>query len=143
MTRLSSHPNRKHQRTTKYTVKIRIIPSTRLFGPQIVPESSHSGAAFVRRDEEGRVGPGRERRRGRGRAEESRPKSRPCRRGERRLGGRPGWERNAGGHNRGDGGGRKEERRHIGPHEILAHNGSAAAVRERNAYESLLDFFGM
>lgn len=52
-------------------------------------------------------------------------------------------ERSAGGHNRDGGGGRKEERRHIGPHEILAHNGSAAAVRERNAYESLLDFFGM
>lgn len=53
-----------------------------------------------------------------------------------------------GGHGRDErqqqaGGGRKEERRHIGPHEILAHNGSAAAVRERNAYESLLDFFGM
>jgi len=33
--------------------------------------------------------------------------------------------------------------RHIGPHEILAHNGSAKAVRERNAMTSLLDFFGM
>ena len=32
---------------------------------------------------------------------------------------------------------------HIGPHEILANNGSAAAVRERNALGSLLDFFGM
>jgi len=33
--------------------------------------------------------------------------------------------------------------RHISPHEILAHNGSAEAVRERNAVGSLLDFFGM
>lgn len=33
--------------------------------------------------------------------------------------------------------------RHIGPHEILAYNGSAEAVRERNAFGSLLDFFGM
>ena len=33
--------------------------------------------------------------------------------------------------------------RHIGPHEILAYNGSAEAVRERNAFSSLLDFFGM
>jgi len=31
----------------------------------------------------------------------------------------------------------------IGPHEILAYNGSAEAVRERNALGSLLDFFGM
>ena len=33
--------------------------------------------------------------------------------------------------------------RHISPHEILAHDGSAEAVRERNAVGSLLDFFGM
>jgi len=33
--------------------------------------------------------------------------------------------------------------RHISPHEILAHNGSAEAVRERNAVGSLMDFFGM
>jgi hypothetical protein len=33
--------------------------------------------------------------------------------------------------------------RHISPHEILAHNGSAEAVRERNVVGSLLDFFGM
>mmetsp|Transcript_24628 Transcript_24628/g.40368 ORF Transcript_24628/g.40368 Transcript_24628/m.40368 type:complete len:230 (+) Transcript_24628:687-1376(+) len=33
--------------------------------------------------------------------------------------------------------------RHIGPHEILVHHGSAEAVRERNAFGSLLDFFGM
>jgi len=33
--------------------------------------------------------------------------------------------------------------RHISPHELLAHNGSAEAVRERNAVGSLLDFFGM
>ncbi len=33
--------------------------------------------------------------------------------------------------------------RHISPHEILAHNGSAEAVRERNAVGTLLDFFGM
>lgn len=35
------------------------------------------------------------------------------------------------------------QQRHISPHEILAHNGSAEAVRERNAVGSLLDFFGM
>lgn len=34
-------------------------------------------------------------------------------------------------------------RHDVGPHEILAHNGSAEAVRERNAFGSLLDFFGM
>lgn len=34
-------------------------------------------------------------------------------------------------------------KRHIGPHELLACNGSAEAVRERNAFTSLLDFFGM
>ncbi|KAL9183308.1 hypothetical protein ACHAXT_005095 [Thalassiosira profunda] len=39
--------------------------------------------------------------------------------------------------------GRDAVGRHIGPHEILAHNGSAEAVRERNAFGSLLDFFGM
>ena len=33
--------------------------------------------------------------------------------------------------------------RHMSPHEILAHNGSAEAVRERNTVGSLLDFFGM
>ena len=31
----------------------------------------------------------------------------------------------------------------IGPHEILAYNGSAEAVRERNAQTNLSDFFGM
>lgn len=36
-----------------------------------------------------------------------------------------------------------QQQRHISPHEILAHNGSAEAVRERNAVGSLLDFFGM
>ena len=37
----------------------------------------------------------------------------------------------------------KKMGRHIGPHELLAYNGSAEAVRERNAFGSLLDFFGM
>jgi hypothetical protein len=41
------------------------------------------------------------------------------------------------------GGGRNATKRHIGPHELLACNGSAEAVRERNAFTSLLDFFGM
>lgn len=40
-------------------------------------------------------------------------------------------------------GGRNATKRHIGPHELLACNGSAEAVRERNALTSLLDFFGM
>ena len=39
--------------------------------------------------------------------------------------------------------GRNVTKRHIGPHELLACNGSAEAVRERNAFTSLLDFFGM
>jgi hypothetical protein len=34
-------------------------------------------------------------------------------------------------------------KRHLSPHEILAHKGSEEAVRERNAVGSLLDFFGM
>ena len=38
---------------------------------------------------------------------------------------------------------RNVTKRHIGPHELLAYNGSAEAVRERNALTSLLDFFGM
>lgn len=38
---------------------------------------------------------------------------------------------------------RNTTKRHIGPHELLAYNGSAEAVRERNAFTSLLDFFGM
>ncbi len=37
----------------------------------------------------------------------------------------------------------QQQQRHISPHEILAHNGSAEAVRERNAVGTLLDFFGM
>jgi hypothetical protein len=41
------------------------------------------------------------------------------------------------------GGDRKDRGNMIGPHEILAYNGSAEAVRERNALGSLLDFFGM
>lgn len=41
------------------------------------------------------------------------------------------------------GGGRSTPKRHIGPHELLACNGSAEAVRERNAFTSLMDFFGM
>lgn len=32
---------------------------------------------------------------------------------------------------------------HVGPHELLASNGSAEVVRERNALGSILDFFGM
>ena len=40
-------------------------------------------------------------------------------------------------------GNRITTKRHIGPHELLAYNGSAEAVRERNAFTSLLDFFGM
>lgn len=43
----------------------------------------------------------------------------------------------------GGGGDRKDRGNMIGPHEILAHNGSAEAVRERNALGSLLDFFGI
>jgi hypothetical protein len=41
------------------------------------------------------------------------------------------------------GGGKNGPKRHIGPHELLACNGSAEAVRERNALTSLMDFFGM
>lgn len=41
------------------------------------------------------------------------------------------------------GGGKNVNKRHIGPHELLACNGSAEAVRERNALTSLMDFFGM
>jgi hypothetical protein len=46
-------------------------------------------------------------------------------------------------HQSNSGGGRVVTKRHIGPHELLACNGSAEAVRERNAFTSLLDFFGM
>jgi predicted ribosome quality control (RQC) complex YloA/Tae2 family protein len=49
---------------------------------------------------------------------------------------------NNGGNDR-NSGDRKDRGNMIGPHEILAYNGSAEAVRERNALGSLLDFFGM